>query len=187
MYIFMLLLIFSSCEEERDLGNGYYRFAEYDVMDLGGDGTFLYKGDDINDIGNVIIRENVIKCRFDNNYIVAIQIPMKSIIRKSIKESLEIWCHFNRGDTGWIQLPNDSLSSIEMCLVLERDYKGNLDSMTENILKDNYYTELFKRDTNFWIISKKIDSLMGPFSFIEYKAALKTLGINHVKQFKFGN
>lgn len=109
----------------------------------------------------------VIDYKFNDQFIVAIQRPDFNAHKSKIAFEL-------RNDIR--NYPDNSVEDIQVTEV-----------RADSILTHNpYYKKVFSRDTNYWIIMVKSDSLVGPLSFEDYliiKERLEVPESMNVKQF----
>lgn len=69
-----LLLFFSSCRDEMDLGDHYFYMPKYEVIDIGyPEGAIIYKSSEKNLYQHIILENEVLEAKSNENFIIAIQ------------------------------------------------------------------------------------------------------------------
>ncbi len=139
---FSILLIIFSCgagwsDVLNNLGDGYYYLGE------GSPSNYIYRSNNINStsIDRVIIYPNVSCYDYDQDYIVVFQNPNYDEIINIIMSEKRMGPYINQNERKLAEEKADS--------ILESESK---------------YRELFFRDTNYYILSKKDYQVYGPLS-----------------------
>ena len=149
--ITLLLILICSCSDvvENISENYWYRNEGGDMKQILSYNNKYIKNE---------IYGRVINYRSNSKFITVIQNP-------SYKDYIEMLGFNLRDDT--LKYPSNSINEI-----LKSEAEAKV------VLKTNeYYKEIFKRDTNYWIIQLKNDSLIGPLDKIKFGTLMKQLNI----------
>lgn len=145
----MICFCLSQCSDSQQELSGDYSYIDEGVTD-----KFI-----ISEVSaSKAIYGKVIDYNFNDQFIIAIQRADFHAYKSKIAFEL-------RNDIR--KYPDNSVEDVRVTEVLA-------DSI---LTHDPYYKRVFSRDTNYWIIMVKSDSLVGPLSFDEYLIIRERLGV----------
>lgn len=148
----IILLFLSSCK-----GVSFSDSSEA----LSGGYQFFHEGPDYEGIlGAVNIYGKNVAYNYNSSFIIVKQVPAKELSKMML--TIDVYREYGIG-----------VKTIES----ESDRAEN-ERLADSIINaDPYYQTLFSRDTNYWIIAHKLDSVYGPCSRNEYINIRKNIGV----------
>ena len=175
----VLLTLFTlfSCNDGSDLGNKYYYLPNYEALDIGyAYGSLVYKSNNKNHFNNVLIYSEIERINYNDEYILAIQQPNKSLMIKRIKDDLNLWNNY------YYENKKDSLVNLvhkKILLSEIHDLVGNKKIEKINVVADSifnnepFYKKMNRNKYNYYIIQKSDDFVFGPLTLKEFEAIKK--------------
>lgn len=172
------LLLMASCNYSGDMGRGYFYLSDEEAGDVGYPyGSMLYKSSQELFYERILIYSNISKITFDNQYILIYQQPNIMTMRRILKDEMDFWqrneAYRKLSDT-LIKFPHGVESYVKLKKLSELGYSYGYiaDSLLRSV---PYYQKLFANSSNYWIINKYNDSLIGPLTKSEFEVARKKL------------
>lgn len=170
----IVIICFTSCKDETDLGNNFYYLPDYESIDIGYPyGTIVYKSSEKNKFEKILIYADVASVNNNDDYIIVKQIPNKKILLQNIKDDLGLWSNY------YLEIKRDSLIDLNYQktsiynihkLVTNKGVEAIADSIFNN---EPFYKKMFKNKYNYYIIEKTNDSVFGPLNLKEFEAIKK--------------
>lgn len=170
----MVIICFTSCKDETDLGNNFYYLPDYESVDIGYPyGTIVYKSSEKNKFEKIFIYADVVSVNNNDDYIIVKQIPNKKILLQNIKDDLNLWSNY------YLEIKRDSLIDLNYQktsiynihkLVTNKGAEAITDSIFNN---EPFYKKMFINKYNYNIIEKATDSVFGPLNLNEFDALKK--------------
>jgi hypothetical protein len=170
----IVIICFTSCKDETDLGNDFYYLPDYESIDIGYPyGTIVYKSNEKNKFEKILIYADVASVSNNDDYIIVKQIPNKKILLQNIKDDLGLWSNY------YLEIKRDSLIDLNYQktsiynihkLVTNKGAEAMADSILNN---EPFYKKMFRNKYNYYIIEKTNDSVFGPLTLKEFEALKK--------------
>lgn len=168
---FAIILI--SCENN-NLGNSYHYMTKDEAIDIGSRfGAIIYKSERKDVINDIKIFSDVIACNSNDEFIIAIQEPNKTIMINTLLSDMEFWNkHYlktQKDSTIHLDYGEFRLKSISNLLEGKQEKDVNL--IADSIFnREMFYRKIFKNKYNYYLIEKINDSIYGPFNKNEFEA-----------------
>lgn len=170
----MVIICFTSCKDETDLGNNFYYLPDYESVDIGYPyGTIVYKSREKDKFEKIFIYADVISVSYNDNYIIVKQIPNRKILLQNIKDDLNLWSNY------YLEIKRDSLIDLNYQktsiyhihkLVTNKGAEAITDSIFNN---EPFYKKMFVNKYNYYIIEKTNDFVFGSLTLKEFEAIKK--------------
>lgn len=166
IYLMMLLLVVS-CNDHESLGDGYYYLSSGAAADMSYPyGSMLYYSSDNRLLGDsTLIYNTIMEVKKTKRYILVRQYPNRETMQRRLMDKISRWKESKESN------PNDSLvtfphgkENLSHIINLENNFEVNkaiADSMINNIL---FYQRMFANFSNYWIIDKTEQLLIGPLT-----------------------
>lgn len=174
-----IFLICISCNE-RSLGKDYYFLSEIESKEYL-TGSFVYKSFNENVFDSILVHPKVTNIKFDNKYIVAIQVPDEKLMLSQIKKDLVFWNQYymDNSKDSLINLIHGEIALKNINNLFKKDGKINLTKVSDSIFKSSeYFKKIFKNKENYYIIQKSNDSIFGPLNLKEFEVLIKRKSID---------
>jgi hypothetical protein len=172
------------------------------VEELTGEYTFVHEGETHNFIvGKHTIYADVIDYSYDDNYILACQIPNKEMYLSQLQSSLwsDYFCYNSYLKDSTSEKFNKSRNEILKDSVISKVFKNRKvsfqntsedikkgEEIADSIIKNNpFHKKVFSLKKVYWIIEIKNNLLIGPLSKDEYDLKRKELKLS--EEFKLKN
>ena len=171
------------------------------VEELSGDYTFVHEGEKHNFIfGKHNIYADVIDYTYDDNYILAYQIPNKKMYLSHLQSDLssDYYCYYNYLKDSisekYVKSRNEILADSTIAKIF-KNKKVSFKNTSEDIKKgeeitdsiinnDPFHKKVFSLKKVFWIIKVKSNLLLGPLSKDEYEFKRKELKLSQELKLK---
>ncbi len=170
----MVIICFTSCKDETDLGNNFYYLPDYESVDVGYPfGSIIYKSKEKYVFEKIFVSADVINVNKNDDYIIVKQIPNKKILLQNIKDDLNLWSNY------YLEIKRDSLIDLNYQktsiynihkLVTNKGAEAITDSIFNN---EPFYKKMFVNKYNYYIIEKSNDFVFGPLTLKEFDALKK--------------
>ncbi len=176
------IIVFVGCEEKESLGNGYYYLpagATYDYPY----GSILYYSPTDNLYGkNILIYNSIMEVKKNKRYLIIRQHPHRETMQRRITDIIN-GNNDNRNDNQvWFPHGEESISDLFLNVENNENIVENIvDSMLNNI---PYYQKIFTNLTNYWIIDKEEQNIIGPLNKNEFILKRKELDISILFNFE---
>ena len=180
--VLLTLITLFSCNDGSDLGNKYYFLPDYEALDIGYSyGSLVYKSDNKNHFNNILIYSEIERINHNDEYILVIQKPNKSLIIKRIKDDLELWNNYyseNKKDS-LISLIHKKMLLSNIHKLVGSNKAEKLDITADSIFNNEiFYKKIFQNKSNYYIIQKVNDSIFGPLNYKEFEVIKKKKSID---------
>lgn len=169
--IIVFLSILCGCENDSDLGEGYYYLPDYESYDVGYPyGSIIYRSNKEFDFDEVLICSDILKVNHDNDFIIVMQKPNKELIDRYLDDLIFFELGNNNNDS-IVELMNNDINIKEIVSFLKtnsinKSYNIKLDSF---YLKNDSYKKFFKNDINYYLIKKNNNDVIGPLNKVEFE------------------
>lgn len=174
---FFILLCVMSCSRDNNLEN-YYYLSQDEALDVGYPyGSIIYKSSQQYSYSDILITSNIIAFKENSKFATVKQQINIDLLKKWIRESIENFIIHNGYNGVRKELRFYDYAFPDTLLLKYNNSDSSITYLTNLVLASSIIQKAKQNNTNYWIIQKSNDSLIGPLTKSEFEFTKKEMQI----------